>query len=207
MLPDATTSVEHLLAGLGYDPARPLVVLHTGATNGSAKRWPTEHYAALANRLTGQLGRQIALTGGPGDRALADAALAGMRTPALDLVGRTNLCELTALLARAALIICGDSGPLHIAVAVGTPVIGLMVPPIRRSAAPTAQKPSSSGWRCPAARATTIWPRQSAGSSTSAACAIFPPRWSLRLPASCCRRPWSRSRCWPTAPSHDAPLG
>ncbi|HEV7128153.1 MAG TPA: lipopolysaccharide heptosyltransferase II [Ktedonobacterales bacterium] len=105
-----------------------LVVLHAGAQNGSAKRWPAASWAALADRLAAHDGIQVIFTGAATDRPLVAAIRDQMREAHVDLSGATTLAELAALLALADLVISGDSGPLHIACAVDTPVIGLYGP-------------------------------------------------------------------------------
>lgn len=114
-------------AGLLAD-GRPFVILHAGAQNGQAKRWPPIHWATLADRLTAELGARVALTGAPGDAPLTAAIRRRAHQPIYDLTGQTTLPELVALLARCDLLVSGDSGPLHMACAVGTPVVGLYGP-------------------------------------------------------------------------------
>jgi lipopolysaccharide heptosyltransferase II len=106
----------------------PVVTLHGGARNGQAKRWPTSHFARLAERLVDELDALVVLTGAPSEAPLAAAIEAECRYPLLNLLGRTSLPELVALLAVSDLVISGDSGPMHIAVAVQTPVIALHGP-------------------------------------------------------------------------------
>jgi len=91
------------------------------------RNWRMERYAAVADYAAERLGMSVVLTGGPSDyeREAAEAVAAAMRHPATDLVGATSLKELLALLERASAVLCPDSGPAHMATAVGTPVIGL----------------------------------------------------------------------------------
>jgi len=91
------------------------------------RNWSVDNYAAVIRYLRDAVGARVVLTGGPtqleldyGRRLAADAA-GGID----DLVGKTSLKELAALLAEADLVICPDSGPAHVAAALGTPVIGL----------------------------------------------------------------------------------
>jgi lipopolysaccharide heptosyltransferase II len=128
--PEAAAAIDRVLqrAGPGGSSRRPLVALHAGAQNGQAKRWPAASWAALADRLTAELGAQVILTGAPGDAPLAAAIRRRARRPVHDLAGQTSLPELVAVLARCDLVVSGDSGPLHIACAVGTPVVGLYGP-------------------------------------------------------------------------------
>jgi lipopolysaccharide heptosyltransferase II len=110
----------------GRSPGR-LVVLHPGATNGAAKRWPPAHWVELASRL-GADGAVVVLAGGPQDRVLT-RTIAGRSTPRpIDLGGATSLPELLALLALADVFVSGDSGPVHFAVGLGRPVVGIYGP-------------------------------------------------------------------------------
>ena len=90
------------------------------------RNWRPERYAAVADHAAAQ-GWRIVLVGGRSDleRRTADAILAAMRAPALDLVGKDTLKQLLALLERATLVLTPDSGPTHMANAMGTAVLGL----------------------------------------------------------------------------------
>lgn len=90
------------------------------------RNWMPSRYAAVADHAAAA-GWRIVLCGGRSDleRQTADAILAGMQAPALDLVGKDTLKQLPALLARAQLLVTPDSGPMHIANAMGTKVLGL----------------------------------------------------------------------------------
>lgn len=92
----------------------------------SLRNWRAERYAAVADHAAAR-GWRVVICGGRSDleRRTADAILATMQYPALDLVGKDTLKQLLALLARATLVLSPDSGPLHMANAMGTPVIGL----------------------------------------------------------------------------------
>ncbi|RDZ27916.1 glycosyltransferase family 9 protein [Lysobacter silvisoli] len=90
------------------------------------RNWRAERYAALADHAAAR-GWRVVLCGGRSqlERDTTDAILAAMSAPALDLVGKDTLKQLPALLARAALLVTPDSGPMHIANAMGTKVLGL----------------------------------------------------------------------------------
>ena len=91
------------------------------------RNWPYERYAPVAEYAVRELGWQVIVTGGPSDtEAQAAAAIAeASPVPVINLQGRTSLKELLALIQRASVLISPDSGPVHMATAVGTPVIGL----------------------------------------------------------------------------------
>lgn len=90
------------------------------------RNWHADRHAALADHAASR-GWRIVLCGGRSalERGTADAILAAMRSPALDLVGKDTLKQLPALLQRADLVVTPDAGPMHIANAMGTKVLGL----------------------------------------------------------------------------------
>jgi ADP-heptose:LPS heptosyltransferase len=109
----------------GFPPATGHVVVHPGASV-PARAWTPDHHAALVQALASK-GRRVIVTGTAGERALTrHVAGAG----ALDLGGRTSLAELADLLAGAACIVAGNTGPAHLAAAVGTPVVSLFAPTV-----------------------------------------------------------------------------
>lgn len=103
---------------------RPTVALNLGATH-RVNRWPAAHFSGLAARLCADLSAGVILVGGPGDRELADAVTRPPGAPIVDLVGRASLLQSAAVLKRCAVAVSGDTGPMHMATAVGTPVIAL----------------------------------------------------------------------------------
>jgi ADP-heptose:LPS heptosyltransferase len=101
----------------------PRVVLHPGATD-RRRRWPAERFAAVGDRLA-EAGAEVVVTGVAAERELVDRVCAAMRRPARALVDELSIGGLAALLADAALLVSNDTGPLHLAAAVGTPAVGL----------------------------------------------------------------------------------
>jgi lipopolysaccharide heptosyltransferase II len=116
----------------------PIVAIHPGARNGKAKRWPLRHYAVLADRLVEELDALVVLTGSPNEAGLARAVLERLHVRVVDLTGKTTLPELVALLAESDVVVTGDSGPMHIACAVQTPVVALHGPTDPAQSGPTA---------------------------------------------------------------------
>jgi heptosyltransferase-2 len=105
----------------------PIAILCPGAEYGPAKRWPAEHFAALARRFAAD-GMRVWVIGSPKDRADAEAvvAAAGAAAPALvDLAGQTDLGTAVDLLSLAAVVVSNDSGLMHAAAAVGVPLVAL----------------------------------------------------------------------------------
>jgi ADP-heptose:LPS heptosyltransferase len=107
----------------GVVPDRPFVVVHPGAAV-PARRWPVRH-AARAVELLADAGWSVVVTGGPDERLLT-ADVAG--ATGIDLGGRTDLGQLSGVLARAATVVVGNTGAAHLAAAVGTPVVSLFAP-------------------------------------------------------------------------------
>ncbi len=106
------------------DAMRTLVI--SPCSSHERRNWYADRYAAVADHAAAH-GWRIVLCGGRSDleRRTADAIIGAMRAPALDLVGKDTLKQLPALLARADLVMTPDSGPMHIANAMGTAVLGL----------------------------------------------------------------------------------
>jgi heptosyltransferase-1 len=104
--------------------AAPFVLINPGAGWG-AKRWPTERYAAVARALRNS-GYRVLLNVGPGEETLAEQISFASDGAAIPL--RSSLAELIAVTRRAALVIGGDTGPVHLASALDRPVIGIFGP-------------------------------------------------------------------------------
>lgn len=112
------------------DTDQPLIALHPGSGGYStARRWPPQRFAALADALI-EDGNRIVLVGGSEEADLRRTMLSGMRHAAaiIDLGGRTTLQELAAALQQCALFVGNDSGLAHLASSVGTPVVALFGP-------------------------------------------------------------------------------
>ena len=104
---------------------RPYVVLHPG-TSAPARAWPAEHYRSTCTRLV-ELGFHVVVTGGPAERDLTAYVADG---EARDLGGLLDLEELAGVLAGAEAVVVGNTGPAHLAAAVGTRVVSLFAPTV-----------------------------------------------------------------------------
>lgn len=124
-IPRGLARAAELLEAGGADLSRPLVGLNPGAYFGSAKRWLTERYAALADRLIENEGVEVLIFGSPGEAGIAEQICSRMRHGARVLTGQTDLPTLMALISRCRLFITNDSGPMHLAAALDTPQIAL----------------------------------------------------------------------------------
>ncbi|MBM4284675.1 MAG: glycosyltransferase family 9 protein [Deltaproteobacteria bacterium] len=105
---------------------RPLVILHPGA-RWDTKLWPGAYWREVARGLLAR-GSAVAITGGPADREMAAQILDGLTGPVLNLAGRTTLLEAVGWLRQAALAVTTDTGPMHLAAALGVPVAALFGP-------------------------------------------------------------------------------
>jgi heptosyltransferase-1 len=119
--PTAEAWCDALLASSG---TRPAALINPGAGWG-AKRWPVERYAAVAKGL-GERGFRVLVNAGPGEEPMADAIVKGTTGASIPLA--TSLEQLIALTRRIALCVAGDTGPLHLACALGRPVVGIYGP-------------------------------------------------------------------------------
>ncbi len=116
----------------------PLVALNAGATNSRAKCWPAERFAALADRLIDERGARIVMIGAASERASAQAVLDRMARPGgVNLAGETSMAELFGLLAACDLLVSNDTGPAHIAAALGRPTLTLFGPTNEFETSPT----------------------------------------------------------------------
>lgn len=111
------------LARLGIEETGGAIALAPGAEYGPAKRWPMERFAALAARLHAE-GRPVWIVGGEGERGLGEEIL--KRVPAArNSAGKTSILEAVDILAAAAGVVTNDSGLMHVAAAVGTPLVAI----------------------------------------------------------------------------------
>jgi ADP-heptose:LPS heptosyltransferase len=115
------------LTGAGHEPGQHLVAIHPGA-GATVKQWPAEQWVTTANDLAGRPDVRIVLTGGPGEREAVSTIATRLARPALNAAGATTLGQLAALYTRCDLVLGADSGPLHLATAVGTPTVHLYGP-------------------------------------------------------------------------------
>ena len=126
--PLAQQQLQQLLIDEGLEQEKPLIACHLSSNNGQSKRWPIPYWATLIDKLIRDLDAQVVLTGAPGDKPLIANVTRQMHQQAINLAGKTSLPQLVALLQQASLVIGGDSGPMHIAAAVGTPLIAIHGP-------------------------------------------------------------------------------
>ncbi|MDX1764466.1 MAG: lipopolysaccharide heptosyltransferase II [bacterium] len=124
------------LAPLKEKSQGPVIGLNPGAAYGPAKQWFPERFGELGRRLASDLGAGILIVGGPTEKALGASIAGAVEEGMLDLSGRTTLPQLAAVLARCDLIVTNDSGPMHLASAVGVPVVAVFGPTDPRATSP-----------------------------------------------------------------------
>lgn len=150
---EADARMRQRLASAGVGEAAPVIVLHVSAGN-PFRRWPAASFAETAATLAAaDRSRRIVITSGPSEAEAAEAVaeharrLAGDAASGIVRTGEFDLSELRALVARAALYIGGDSGPLHVAATTHTPIVALFGPTLPERSMP---------WRDPAIGALAV---------------------------------------------------
>jgi heptosyltransferase II len=134
--PDAGLSVtearlreaRRLLGEHGARPGRPLVAVCPGSTNSRAKRWPAERFAAVADLLHERVGAEVVLIGAREELDISEEVASHMRTRPVVLTGQTDLSQTAAVLKASDLLVTNDTGPAHVAAAVGCPVVVIFGP-------------------------------------------------------------------------------
>lgn len=119
---------EEFLQAAGAKPGRTRIAIGAGASYGSAKCWPPDRFAELANRLQSSGDAEVILFGMTAEAAVSSAIAAGMRHKPIDLTGKTSIGDLPVLLSCCHLFIGNDSGAMHVAAAVGLPVVAVFGP-------------------------------------------------------------------------------
>ena len=122
ILPEAIAKVEELLKGQGVIENDKLIVIHPSASCPS-KRWPQEHFLKLIELLKNKGSFKIAVITSEGEKQFGEEA--AKKSEVIDLRGKLSISEIGALLKRASLFISNDSGPVHIAASLNTPVISI----------------------------------------------------------------------------------
>jgi heptosyltransferase-2 len=129
--PEDDARADDLLRRGGFDPlgGRQLVLINPGANFGDAKIWYAERFAAVADRCAREWGAAVAVTGAPKERKILDSVVAATREPIMDLTRLgLDLSLLKSVVRRASLMVTNDTGPRHIAAALGIPVVTIFGP-------------------------------------------------------------------------------
>jgi len=124
------------LAGLGVTNGGRILGINPGATYGSAKRWFPDRFAAAADALSEEWGASVVLMGSAPEMPLSAEIEAAMRRRPVNLAGKTTVRELMALLSLCGFLVTNDSGPMHIAAALGVPIAAIFGPTDWRTTSP-----------------------------------------------------------------------
>jgi heptosyltransferase-2 len=116
--------VRRIFAGNGLEGEGAVVVVHPGASCPS-KRWPAANFARVADALTDRFKAKVIVIAGETEKDFGDETARLARNRCVNLSGETSLSDLASVFRRSRLLISNDSGPVHIACAVGTPVIAI----------------------------------------------------------------------------------
>jgi heptosyltransferase II len=116
-----------VLRSHGVRTDAPLVLLCPGSINSRAKRWPTERYAALADRFA-ESGARVVLIGSPAEIDVSEQVRQQMRSQPIIMTGKTSVAEAAAIISVADVLVTNDTGPAHIGSAVGTPTLVIFGP-------------------------------------------------------------------------------
>jgi heptosyltransferase-2 len=133
---DRRRTADEFLCKSGVRRGALRIAIGAGASYGSAKCWPPLRFAEVANRLQAEADADVILFGTSAEAGVATAISAGMRRPPVDLMGKTAIADLPALLSQCHLFIGNDSGAIHVAAAVGLPVVAVFGPTDPEGTAP-----------------------------------------------------------------------
>src|SRR3984893_13100120 len=127
---------EQALSAAGARHNVPRIAIGAGASYGSAKCWPPERFADFVNRFRLHTHADVILFGTATEQKVSDAIAAGIKGPSISLVGKTAIADLPALVSRCQLFVGNDSGAMHVAAAVGLPVVAIFGPTDPHGTAP-----------------------------------------------------------------------
>ncbi|MBI2920355.1 MAG: lipopolysaccharide heptosyltransferase II [Planctomycetes bacterium] len=133
--PEIAPPAEALAWAEEHLPGGPWAGLNPGATYGKAKQWYPERFEEIGKRLVSR-GFRVAVVGGPTEAALGERIAAGIGADAASFSGKTTIPRLAALIRRCAVFVTNDTGPMHVAAAVGTPVVAVFGPTDPRTTRP-----------------------------------------------------------------------
>jgi heptosyltransferase II len=127
---------EAILRASGARPGVARIAIGAGASYGSAKCWPPERFGGFVNRFRQHTDADVILFGTAAEQRVSEAITPGINGPSISLVGATAIADLAALLSRCQLFVGNDSGAMHVAAAVGLPVVAIFGPTDPNGTAP-----------------------------------------------------------------------
>ena len=128
VLEPAKRQARETLLNEGARPEALKLAIAAGASYGSAKCWHPERFAAVASRVQSEVDADVILFGTAGEANVSNAIAAAMERPPIDMTGKTSMSDLPALLSQCHLFLGNDSGAMHVAAAVGLPVVAVFGP-------------------------------------------------------------------------------
>jgi heptosyltransferase-2 len=123
--PEDRVNARKLLAVAGITPGTGFMILSPGAAFGAAKRWGDHQFAAAADKLSVEFNLAVVLIGSEGERSVSESIRTFMKQSAVVLNGKTSLETLMGLIAESTLLVGNDSGPVHLAAALGIPTVAV----------------------------------------------------------------------------------
>lgn len=130
----------HLLAEAGIGPEDFLLGINPGAAYGSAKRWYPDRFAEVARELSSRWDAKVLITGGPAETGIAADIAELLGRGCLNMAGKTDLRLLMALIGRCNFFVTNDSGPMHVAAALGTPLVAIYGPTDSTTTSPFSER-------------------------------------------------------------------
>ncbi|MEY4669777.1 MAG: hypothetical protein RL518_2476 [Pseudomonadota bacterium] len=125
--PDAKEYCEKLIETARFSNTGPLIAVQAGASQGK-RQWSPARFVKMISILTQQHGARVVLTGAAKERAIIDPIVEGCKSEnVISVAGRTSVPQLAAMLSLCDVLVTGDTGPMHISVAVGTPVVSMFL--------------------------------------------------------------------------------
>jgi lipopolysaccharide heptosyltransferase II len=124
------------LENLGLRRGAPFLAVNPGAAYGSSKRWVPDRFAAVADALSKEWNAGVVVLGSAAEASLAREIETAMTGPVVNLAGRTTVREMMALLSLSSFLVTNDSGPMHVAAALGVPLVAVFGPTDWRRTSP-----------------------------------------------------------------------
>lgn len=122
----STEKINHISRSKGIDEKDVLICVHPGGK--PSHRWPVENFSKVMSEISGKISCKFLITGDKDETALSEKIMNDNNHNVIDLAGKLNINELGALMERCSLFICNDTGPMHIAAILKTPVVAIFGP-------------------------------------------------------------------------------
>jgi ADP-heptose:LPS heptosyltransferase len=127
IVPEARSHVEGLIRAAGFTNTGPLIAVQAGASQ-AKRQWSPSLFVEMVKILINRYNARIVLTGAPKENSIVQPIIEGCASPnVFSAVGKTSVPQLAALLKECSVLVTGDTGPMHISVAAGTPVVAMFL--------------------------------------------------------------------------------